>query len=43
MAHTQIEELEGSDLGTKDYWDDRYNMEIRQVGIDKLPKRNMLS
>lgn len=30
MANPQvIEELEGSDLGTKDYWDDRYKMEIR--------------
>lgn len=23
------DELEGSELGTKDYWDGRYNMEIR--------------
>lgn len=30
MAEKQdIEELEGSELGTKDYWDGRYNMEIK--------------
>lgn len=25
----QVDELEGSELGTKDYWDGRYDMEIR--------------
>lgn len=25
----QVEELEGSELGTKDYWDGRYDMEIK--------------
>lgn len=24
-----VEELEGSELGTKDYWDGRYDMEIK--------------
>ena len=29
MSAHDVEELEGSELGTKDYWDGRYDMEIR--------------
>lgn len=28
MANNDIEELHGSELGTKDYWDKSYNTEI---------------
>lgn len=28
MDHQLDEELEGSELGTKDYWDARYDMEV---------------
>lgn len=28
MKNTDIEELEGSELGTKEYWDKSYNTEI---------------
>lgn len=28
MANRDIEELDGSELGTKDYWDNSYNTEI---------------
>lgn len=28
MSSNEIEELEGSELGTKDYWDKSYNTEI---------------
>lgn len=28
MENDQIEELEGSELGTKEYWDKSYNTEI---------------
>lgn len=30
-----IDELEGSELGTKEYWDGRYNMEIRNYKSHK--------
>lgn len=31
----KVEELEGSELGTKDYWDGRYDMEIRNYKSHK--------